>query len=169
MDDHQKFILTNFKDALTDLDAVMEQISDEQLDWSEDERTWSIRQVLHHLADDGNVYTFIIERALGTPGCKVFFGGFPGNETWADRLGFKTRSVAYAWDLIHAQRKFIIDLVSHFSDRWENQVGYYDEEGQRLAEQTVEKIIIMLTEHMQEHVMMIKNILAANQARKHGQ
>lgn len=163
MDEHQEHILNDFIIALEELDTVMETVSEDQLDWSTQAGEWSIRQVLHHLTDDGNVYTFIIERALATPGCKVFFGGFPGNEPWADRLCFDRRPITHAWDLLHAQHRFLAELVSHCADRWGNPAGYYNEAGEKITEMNVEKMIIMLTEHMQEHTAMIKNILSANQ------
>jgi hypothetical protein len=162
MNNHQKRILSDFTNALNELDAVMASVTDDQLDWSELEGQWRIRQVLHHLVDDGNVYTFIIERALATPGCKVFFGGFPGNETWANRLGFDQRPITQAYALLRAQRLFLAELISHFPNRWGNQVSYHNEAGEKLVEQNVEKMILMLTEHMREHTAMIEDILSSH-------
>ena len=101
----------------------METVTEDQLEWCERAGEWSIRQVLHHLTDDGNVFTFIIERTLATPGCKVFFGGFPGNEAWADQLGFDQRPVTQDRALMRAQHNFLAELVIIFPDRWQNQVG----------------------------------------------
>lgn len=164
MDQHQKQIMADFTNALDELDTLMDSVTEDQLDWRETAGEWSIRQVLHHLTDDGNVFTFIIERALATPGCKVFFGGFPGNEVWADQLGFNQRPVTHARSLIRAQHNFLTELVNAFPDRWENQVGYYNEAGEKQVDQSVENILVMLTEHRREHIAMIKNILAANQS-----
>jgi hypothetical protein len=162
MDDHQQQLLNNFTSTQADLNRVLTNVSDEQLDWREKAGEWSIRQILHHLTDDGNVFTFIIERALATPGCKVFFCGFPGNETWADQLGFDQRPVTYALALMRAQHNFLTELASAFPDRWGNHVGYYNEAGEKQVDQSVENMLIMLTEHMREHTDMIENILAAN-------
>jgi hypothetical protein len=162
MNEHQIHIMADFTRALGELDCVMETISKDQLDWSESPGEWSIRQVLHHLTDDGNVFTFIIERALATPGCKVFFSDFPGNEAWSDRLAFNQRPIDCAWDLLHAQRRFLAELVSHCPERWENSVGFYNAACEKQGEQNVEGLLMMLTEHMQEHNRMIENILAAN-------
>ena len=162
MDKSQESILNKFIDAFAELDALIDSLTEDQLDWRKTADEWSIRQVLHHLADDGNVFTFIIERALATPGCKVFFGGFPGNEVWADQLAFDQRPVTHALALMRAQSKFVAELVSRFPDRWGNQVGYYNEAGEKQVDQSVENILAMLTEHRREHTAMIKNILAAN-------
>lgn len=162
MNNDQAQILDNFTNTLNELNAVMETVTEDQLDWSAQTPEWTIRQVLHHLTDDGNVFTFIIEGALATPGCKVFFGGFPGNEAWADRLGFDRRPIEPALELLRVQRRFIAELVSCFPDRWSNQVGFYNEEGEKQGEQDVEGLIRMLTDHMGEHIQMITQILASH-------
>lgn len=159
MNESQQDILNAFTGSMEELDRILKTVPEEGMDWAESEGAWSIRQVIHHLADDGNVYTFIIERALATPGCKIFFGGFPGNEQWADRLDFSRRPVQPALNLIRAQRAFLAELIARFPDRWENKVGYYNESGKKMAERTVAEMIKMLTEHMQEHNRMIEEIL----------
>lgn len=162
MNEKQEKMLNEFRNALADLDALLEDLPDEGLDWAE-EGEWSIREILHHLADDGNVYTFIIERALATPDCKVFFGDFPGNEAWGDRLAFGERPVEGVLNLIQAQRHFLAELVGYFPERWENKVNYYNTECEKIADRTVAEMIVMLTEHMQQHTDMIQNIIATQQ------
>lgn len=159
MDEKQQKIIDAFKDSLASLDLLLEKIPENGLDWAEAEGEWSIREVLHHLAEDCNVYAFIIERALATPDCKVFFGEFPGNQAWGQRLGFGERPVEAAREFMHAHRKFLAELAGHFPERWENKVNFYNYDGEKISESTVEKMMLMLTEHMQEHTEMIKNIL----------
>jgi hypothetical protein len=161
MNENQTKMIAEFRDSLTDLNVVLDGLPTEGLDWAE-EGGWSIREVLHHLADDGNVYVFIIERGLATPDCKVFFGEFPGNEAWADRLAFAERPVESVLNLIQAQRQFLAELLSHFPDRWENKVNYYNYKVEKIADRSVEEMLVMLTEHMQEHTQMIKNIIATH-------
>ena len=164
MNESRQDMLDAFTGAMKELDRIIETMPEDSLDWAKSESEWSIRQVIHHLADDGNVYTFIIERGLATPGCKVFFGGFPGNEQWAERLDFNQRSIEPALKLMRAQRVFLAELVARFPDRWDNKVGYYNESGEELAERTVAEIIVMLTEHMEEHIQMIVEILESKGA-----
>jgi len=148
---------------LVDLDSVLAEVPKDGYDWAEKNGEWSIRQVVHHLAEDCNVYAFIIERGLATPGCKIFFGEFPGNMAWSNLLAWHERPVEGARELMHAHRKYLAEMVGHFPDRWDNTVNFYNEENEKLAESSVEKMIVMLTEHMQEHVQMISNIIEVNQ------
>ena len=164
MNSEQQKILDRFNTSLDDLDAVLQNLPEEALDWSEKEGEWTINEVLHHLAGDGNVFAFIFERALVLPGSNVFFGAFPGNEVWCDQLDWRKRSAASALELIHAHRKFLSEMVSHFPDRWDNRVNFCNEKGEVQADPSVEGLIIMLTEHMVEHSEMIKKIVNVNQA-----
>jgi len=124
MKEAQKKIIDEFTSALDDLDAVLASVPDEGWDWIEKEGEWSIRQLTHHHAEDCNVYAFIIERALATPDCKVFFGEFPGNKAWGDLLAWDERPVDVARELMHAHRKFLAELVVYFPDRWENKAFF---------------------------------------------
>jgi hypothetical protein len=166
MNNEQKNIIENFTGILLNLNSVMAKVPESGLDWSEGEGEWSIRQIIHHLAEDCTVYGFILERALVTPGCKVFFGEFPGNEAWADGLGFGQRPISHALPLIHAQRAYFAELVNTFPERWENKVVFYNETGEKLAESTVREMLVMLTEHMQEHIDTLQRILAGNTPQK---
>jgi hypothetical protein len=163
MDQTQKIIIENFICSLDNFDAALKNVPEEGLDWAEREGEWTIRHIIHHVAEDCNVYAFIIERALATPGSKVVFGDFPGNDAWSDRLGFGERSVEPAVELMHAHRKFLAELVAHFPDRWDNSVRFFNDEGKELATSTVKQMIIMLTEHMQEHTEMVSKIITTRE------
>lgn len=74
MSNNQNNLVQDFLDALGRFDAVLDRLPEGALDWAEKEGEWSIREVVHHVAEDCNVFAFIIERALATPGCNVVFG-----------------------------------------------------------------------------------------------
>ena len=157
-------LIANFTSALDDFDAALEPIPESGLDWREDGEGWSIRQITHHVAEDCNVYTIIIERALATPGCRITFGEFPGNEPWAERLGWDTKPVETALELMHVHRKFIAEMVSLLPDQLENEVRYFNDEGKELGKGNVINMMKMLTDHMSEHTATIQRIAAEHQA-----
>lgn len=86
MNDNQKQHLEAFTDSMAAFDAALAQIPEDGLDWREAEDGWTVREIIHHVGEDCNVYAFIIERALAAPGCKVIFGELPGNDVWGERL-----------------------------------------------------------------------------------
>ena len=157
-------LVAAFTGALDDFDVALKAIPETGLDWREGGEGWSIRQIIHHVAEDCTVYTFIIERALATPGCKITFGEFPGNEPWGERLGWESKPVEISLELMHVQRKFIAEMVSLLPDQLENEVLYFNDEGKELGKGNVENMLKMLTEHMQEHAATIQRIAAEHQA-----
>lgn len=162
MNQEQENIINNFNNSLAAFNTVLEKVPAEGLNWSEKEGKWTVRHVIHHVAEDCNVYAFIIERALALPGSKVVFGNFPGNEEWGNRLAFGERPIGSAIELMHAHRKFLAELIAFFPDRWDNSVRFFNDEGKELATSTVKDMMIMLTKHMQEHTHMLENILHAH-------
>ena len=162
MSNNQNNLVQDFLDALGRFDAVLDRLPEGALDWAEKEGEWSIREVVHHVAEDCNVYAFIIERALATPGCNVVFGEFPGNQPWGKALAWHTRPIEPARDLMVAHRAYLADLLTSLPDLWENTVYFKDETGKELAEQNVIQMVEMLTEHMAEHTRMIENILSVH-------
>jgi hypothetical protein len=162
MSDQQKQIEA-FTRSLDAFDAALAQLPEEGLDWREGEDGWTVREIIHHVGEDCNVYAFIIEQALATPGCKIVFGDFPGNDAWGERLAWGERPVRPALDLMHAHRAWLAELVGHFPDRWGNAVAFYNDSGEELpGRNTVKTMLEMLTEHMEEHTEMIQHIVSAN-------
>jgi hypothetical protein len=164
MNDEQQRQIEAFTRSQEAFDAALAQLPEEGLDWREDGDGWSVREIIHHVGEDCNVYAFIIERALATPGCKVVFGEFPGNDAWGERLAWGERPVGPALGLMRAHRAWLAELVGSFPDRWDNVVKFYDGGGKELqGRNTVRTMLEMLTEHMQEHTETIRRISEANQ------
>jgi hypothetical protein len=133
--------------------------SEAQLDWRPSDCDWSIRQNVHHLADDLDVWAMCIKKALVMPGAVVRFEGFPGNEAWADGLHFDQRTIQPQLDLILAQRRAVAALVEHFADAWGRSMCIADSGGEIRATLSVADILKMLTDHTNEHVAAIQKIL----------
>jgi hypothetical protein len=110
-------LIKAFQQALTDLDSLLANMQESQLNQAEKPGDWTIRQILHHLAGDCDVYSFIIKRALVQTNSSYYFGEFPGNETWVNQLDFHQRPVESALALIHAHRAYLAELVGHFLER----------------------------------------------------
>lgn len=162
MNQAQQTVIDAFINSLKDFDTVLEKVPEGGLEWFEKEGEWTIRHVVHHVAGDCTHWAPIIEQALALPDSKVVFPPFPGNIAWGKSLGFGERSIETELELMHIHRKYLAEIVSYFPDRWDHHVSFFDEEGKELASSSIKEMIVMLTEHMQEHTEMVKNILGAN-------
>ncbi len=156
MNDEQQGQIEAFTRSQEAFDAALAQLPEEGPDWREDGDGWSVREILHPVSEDCNVYAFFIEQALTTPGCKVVSGKFPGNDAWGER------PVGPALGLMRAHR-LAGELVGSFPDRWNSAVKFHDGSGkERQGRNTVRTMLEMLTEHRQEHTETIRRIAAAH-------
>ena len=61
-------ILKNFINGIDQLDHALEDVGDSQLDLARAPGKWTIRQVVHHIADCEEIWKMAIKAALGNPG-----------------------------------------------------------------------------------------------------
>jgi hypothetical protein len=140
------------------LEALIQGLTEEGLDSACAPGEWTIRQIVHHLADDCDVWSMCIKKAIATPGVLVRFEGFPGNEPWADGLAFEGRGIEPSMTLIKAHRHYIARLATDLSDAWDRSFKLGNDQGEVVREFSVREIIEMLTDHMAEHVAAIETI-----------
>ena len=138
-------------------------LSESELDYACAPGEWTIRQMIHHVADDGDAWSMPMKKALATPGARVRFEGFPGNDPWAAALAFDNRPIQASLVLIKAHRRHMKDLAEHFADAWERSVMIVDDQGRDVQAVSVEQIIRMIDGHLTEHLASIDAI-----KRQHG-
>jgi uncharacterized damage-inducible protein DinB len=160
MESDPTHIIHEFQSCASRLAAALANQPEEYLDWRPDRGEWSIRQIVHHLADDLDVWSMCIKKAVATPGAVVRFEGFPGNQAWADALQFDQRPVQAQLDLIQAHRLSVTELALHFEGAWDRSMQIADSSGEVRATLSVADILKMLTDHMNEHLRTIEQILA---------
>ena len=155
-------ILARFRSGAEELRRLVGALSEEKLDLASRPGAWSIRQIVHHLADDCDVWSMCIKKAIATPGVLVRFEGFPGNRPWAAALEFGKRDIGPALELILAHRRYLAELLAHFPSAWDRSVRLANAEGEIVREMSVREIVNMLADHMQGHIAKIEAILRGN-------
>lgn len=159
-----KEILSRFLSSAEKLQTLVRNLSERNLDLSRRPDTWTIREIVHHLADDCDVWSMCIKKAIATPGVLVRFEGFPGNEPWADALEFKRREIGTALALITAHRRYLAELLEHFSSAWDRSLRLANADGKVVREMSVREMVEMLADHMEGHIGKIQTILAEGRA-----
>jgi hypothetical protein len=119
---------------------------------------WTIRQIVHHLADDGDVWCMVLKKAIATPGVPIRFEGFPGNEVWAAALAFDKRSVEPVLALLKAHREMMTSLLTYFPEAWERCVSICDDQGRKVQDVSVGLMTRFLGEHVDGHIAVIQAI-----------
>jgi len=155
-------LLFRFLSGAKQLQGIVENLPEAELDLSREPDTWSIRQIVHHLADDGDVWSMCIKKAIAIPGAIVRFEGFPGNRPWAAALEFDKRPIGTALELITAHRRYLGELLEHFSSAWGRIVRLANSAGEVVREMSVREMVEMLADHMWGHIAKIEAILHGN-------
>lgn len=156
-------IVESFLASAERLEALVKALPDALLDCAEAPGEWTIRQIVHHVADDGDVWCMVLKKAIATPGARVRFEGFPGNEPWANALAFHQRPIAPALELLHAHRQVMAELSRSFSSAWDTSyIVIVDENGNAVQDVHMGQILPMLTGHLLEHIQTIQSICQQN-------
>jgi hypothetical protein len=145
------------------LEAALEGLTEASLDLSNAPDEWTIRQMIHHVADDGDAWSMPLKKAIATPGAPIRFEGFPGNDAWAEAMAFDRRGIEASLGLIKAHRRVMAELARYFMDGWDSRcVVIVDEHGKEVQAVTLGQIISMVAEHLIDHVAAIETIKKRN-------
>ncbi|MCL4507156.1 MAG: DinB family protein [Chloroflexi bacterium] len=155
----QEQTLARFASGSDRLRAALRDVPDSAFDLSLEPGEWSIRQIVHHLSDDGVTWCMALRKALATPGVPIRFEGFPGNEAWANALGYDRLPIQPALALIAAHGEVIAQLMRHFPDKWDGYVTAIDPAGGAEQKVTAGDMIGFLGEHFDEHIKVIEAIM----------
>lgn len=153
----QKDTLANFASRANKLEKIVAGLSEQELEYSIAPGEWTIRQIVHHLAGDGDAWSKPFWRAITTPGATITRDGFAGTGIWVDTINSNNCPVQISLTLIKAHRRLIAELAERFPDSWEQDVTILNPEGkgQKIP---AAQIINMLSEHMAEHLSTIEAI-----------
>lgn len=156
-DEKLKTLITQFLTGTDELTELIHRVKEADFDLSEGPGEWTMRQIIHHLEDDGDVYSFVIKRAISTPGAEIVLKNFPGNEAWSDGLRNSQRPVEHSLALIREHRHVISEVVALNPEKLENEVLFFGEDDKPVSF-NVTAMIEMLTNHMTEHLTTLRRI-----------
>ncbi|UCH95075.1 MAG: DinB family protein [Candidatus Aminicenantes bacterium] len=114
----QEKALNRYAEGVVELDAVLEVLSESHLDLSRGQGKWSIREIVHHIADAEDIWKTCIKAALGNPGCTVDLNWYIIDNKCAGPLDYARRPITDAVDLFKATRRHIVELITHLADAW---------------------------------------------------
>lgn len=113
--------LARFADGPNLLEAAIAGLSGAELDLAERDDTWTIRQLVHHIADGDDLWKAFIKRAIGNPGGTFelqWYWEMPQDE-WVERWAYASREIEPSLVLFRANRAHIVQLLDHVPGAWE--------------------------------------------------
>jgi uncharacterized damage-inducible protein DinB len=154
-------ILELFKEGPAILENAVAGLSEIGLDYTPSNGGWTIRQIIHHIADGDDLWKACIKIALGNEQAEFtlkWYLALPQTE-WAKRWSYVNRSIRESLALLKANREHILQLLEYAPDGWTKSVQYRDPKGE-IEVVPVGGVIKMQADHVVHHV---KRILAIRQ------
>ncbi len=146
-----------------ELEAVLTGLSEAELDLSDAPDQWSIRQLVHHMAEGETLFVMQIKTALAQSGTTYVRSPY-NQEIWPDVLGYAKRPVGPSVALVKAIRGNVLELLHYIPDNWERYVNvkFLEEEGEG-RKTTVGETLTVMTRHLLEHSKDIQKIRSAHE------
>ena len=120
--EEQKKILKNYSDGVQRLDSLLEGLSEDQLNLVRQEGKWSIRQIVHHIADAEEIWGLAIKTALGNTGCTFDLSWYKDNNLCAEPLDYAHRPIATALESFRLNRRMVVEMMEYFPDSFEKHI-----------------------------------------------
>ncbi len=161
----QATILARFADGPARLEEALAGLPESGLDLAPSGGGWSIREIVHHVADGDDIWKAAVKLALGTDqaGFDVQWYAALSQEEWSSRWAYARRPVGPSLDLLKATRRHLLDLLAQRPDGWERSVAFRERDGQ-VTSVSVGFILEMQAEHVFHHIQRIRAIRAAHGA-----
>ena len=121
---------------------------------------WTIRQIVHYIADGDDIWKTCIKQALGNEQTEFSLDWYRTltQVTWANRWFYAKRPVEISLALLKANRDHVLQLLEHVPDGWNKTVGFRELNGEIIRVQ-VGFVIEMQANHVVHHVKQIETIL----------
>jgi hypothetical protein len=151
--------LALYADGPAQLEAVLMGLTESDLSLAPTSDSWTIRQIVHHLADGDDIWKICIKAALGNSEglfSLQWYWDKPQID-WAESWKYADRSIEPSLALLRANRRHIVELVRQTPDAWEKsiRVKWPDGEVERI---TVGEVLEMQARHVVGHINDIQMI-----------
>jgi len=153
-------ILARYADGPTLLDNALAGLSETDLDLALSLDSWSIRQIVHHLADGDDIWKVCIKAAIGNSDGTFtlqWYWDKPQLE-WSANWKYASRRVESSLALLRANRRHTVELIEQTAEAWEKSIWLKPPKGKK-ERITVAWIIEMQAGHVVDHIKDIHAIL----------
>jgi hypothetical protein len=145
------------------LEAVLAGLSEAELDTALSNDSWTIRQIVHHIADGDDIWKGFIKMAMGNPQAEFtleWYWRLP-QVTWAQEWAYASRPIEPSLGLLCANRAHVVQLLECIPGAWEKSLLVHWPNGE---EQTISVgwVVELQTRHLEGHIEDIRMILEAH-------
>ena len=147
------------------LEAMVVNLSAADLDLALPGR-WTVRQIVHHIADGDALWSGTIKAALAKSGGTYSHDWYSGNDEMDVALDYKGRAIEPSLALLRANRGHLSQLVRHLPDAGQRFVIFQRGEGEAASGEAAPTAVAFMLRiqaiHVLEHIEEIEATLKAH-------
>lgn len=153
-------VLSRFTAGVAALEEAVSGLSDDALDAVPSGGGWTVRQIVHHLADGDDIWKLAVKMAIGRDGAEFVLGWYQEmtQREWADRWAYASRPIDVSLSLLKASRAHVQQLLDSSPDAWHRAVLLRKHDGE-IERVPIGFILEMQAEHVFHHLRRIEEIL----------
>ena len=148
-------IVARYASGIQAVEEALAGLTEADLDLAREETKWTIRQIVHHIADAELFWEVAIKAALGNSGCLYDASWYIINNKWAEPLQYAARPIDGAVVLYKAIRQQMLELLEYVPDAWEKSVLFHWANPDEAHEWTVDEMVTWQSRHVLIHVDQI--------------
>ena len=155
-----KDIFDQYAQGYEKLSSSVVDISENDLDISPEVDCWTIRQIVHHLADGSIIWAMFIRQALGDQGGEVILQWYWGikQDDWADKWGYAQRDIQPSLNLFKSSQDTLLSLLNTVDTPQDYSLQINSDNGET-SNYSILDIIQMQIDHLDGHLDDINTIL----------
>jgi catechol 2,3-dioxygenase-like lactoylglutathione lyase family enzyme len=139
-----------------DVEAAVVGLAEADLNLTRGPNEWSIRQIIHHLAETDSMFFMAFKSALAQSG-SLFIRNPYDQDHWVEALAYTERAIEPSLALLKAMREMLAQLFQQIPDHWDRYVlmkfASWEGEGDKV---TVGELMDGLNWHLAEHCAEIQ-------------
>ena len=105
----QREIIARYASGIQAVDDALVGLTEADLDLARAEEKWTIREIVHHIADAEDLWNTACKSALGNCGCLFDASWYIIDNKWAEPLHYATRPIDEAFELYRAIRHQVLE------------------------------------------------------------
>lgn len=152
--------LSRYREGPNLLEQAVIGLRDAELDATPFGGGWSIREIVHHIADGDDIWKLGIKMAIGNEQAEFSLGwyGSMAQVTWAERWAYSQRSIGTSLSLLKATREHVLQLLARVPEAWNRTVVVRTPKGE-IEKVPIGFVIQMQADHLLRHLERIRAIL----------
>ncbi len=152
--DARRDLVARFRRGHAELAAALRGVAPDELDWRPSPETWSVREIVHHVADADTMAAERLRRILTEEAPPI---AAYDEAVLARRLRYRERPIDAALRAIEALRATAAELLDGLTEADWSRAGTHSEEGRY----SVERWLEFNATHASDHAAQIQDTRAA--------